>query len=344
MSTESAVRHRVLIVSPSFHGYWRCIQDAFDRRGHDTSVVLYDDYATMLDKIRLKATVELPERLPIPALREQRRQAEIRRLTNRVLRSIDGFRPDRVVVIKGDGLDERFWDALGNTPRVLWLYDDLHRHNYSIDMLRQIGPVVHYTRGETEMLQSKGVDAHFLPLAFDPHRVQPSSHRSGEIVFIGSGYANRRETLVELGRRGLPVHAWGRDFSRHWYDRARTFSWSRPPIKGSREVSLDEAYRINGEGAAAVTIHGSQEGMAMRTFEVPGMAGVQLVDRDQVAEFYEIGTEVAVWHSVDELADLAQRALTDTAWAEGIREAGRKRTLAEHTFDHRVAEVDALWA
>ncbi|MFC0293845.1 glycosyltransferase [Brachybacterium muris] len=26
-----------------------------------------------------------------------------------------------------------------------------------------------------------------------------------------------------------------------------------------------------------------------------------------------------------------------------MREAGRRRTLAEHTFDHRLEEVDSLW-
>ena len=40
----------------------------------------------------------------------------------------------------------------------------------------------------------------------------------------------------------------------------------------------------------------------------------------------------------------AERARADLAWAEGLREAGRRRTLAEHTFDHRVAVLEALWA
>ena len=141
----------------------------------------------------------------------------------------------------------------------------------------------------------------------------------------------------------MPVHAWGRDFSRHVIDRARTFSWRRPAIASSREVPLERAYQIHAEAAAAVAIHGLQNGHAMRTFEIPGMGGVQLVDRDDVDQFYEVGTEVAVWHDIDELTDLARRALHDTAWAERMREAGRRRTLAEHTFDHRLEKVDALW-
>lgn len=331
---------RLLLISPSFHGYWQSICDAFARRGYEVRTARYDAYDTATEKVRLKATVQLPERL---RLATDRQSAENRRLTDRVIATMRAVQPDKVVIIKGDALDDRFWDALGKTPRILWLYDDLHRHDYTEDFLRAVGPVVDYARSETEELQRRGVDAHFVPNAFDPHRAAPTGHRSGEIVFIGSGYDNRLETLQTLGERGLPVHAWGRDFSRHVIDRARTFSWKRPPFTSSREVPLERAYQIHAEAAAAVAIHGLQNGHAMRTFEIPGMGGVQLVDRDDVDQFYEVGTEVAVWHDVDELTDLARRALHDTAWAEGMRAAGRRRTLAEHTFDHRLEEVDELW-
>ncbi|MFC0674676.1 CgeB family protein [Brachybacterium hainanense] len=332
---------RLMIVTPSFHGYCASHAAAFARLGYDVRTVRYDAYDTVAEKLRLKATVELPERLHLGA--RARREGERRRLTDRVLAQLRSYQPDRVLVIKGDALDDRFWDALGDMPRILWLYDDLHRHDYDDEFLRAVGPVVDYARSEADMLRERGIDAHFVPNAFDPHRVAPSTRRTGEIVFIGSGYDNRRELLTGLAAQGLPVHAWGRDFSRHPVDRLRTFSWTRPPIRASREVPLERAYQIHAEGAAAVAIHGLQNGHAMRTFEIPGMGGVQLVDRDDVDQFYDIGTEVAVWHSPEELAELAARAIADPAWGDGLREAGRRRTLAEHTFDHRIAEVDALW-
>ncbi|UEJ81137.1 glycosyltransferase [Brachybacterium halotolerans subsp. kimchii] len=337
---------RLLLVSPAFHGYWHSIASAFARDGNDVTVHRYDAYDTLGDKTRLKATVELPERLAVGPLRpagSARRRAETARLTDRAIAALRETRPDRVVIIKGDGLDERFWDALGATPRILWLYDDLHRHEYTPDFLRQVGPVVEYARSEAEMLRARGVDAHFVPNAFDPHRASDTGARRPEIAFIGAGYENRRRILTGLAAQGLPVRAWGRDFSRHPLDRARTFSWSRPPLEASREVPLERAYQIHAESAAEVAVHGLQNGHAMRTFEIPGMGGVQLVDREDVAEFYDVGTEVALWHDEDELAELCRRALSDPAWARGLREAGRRRTLAEHTFDHRIREVDALW-
>ena len=167
-----------------------------------------------------------------------RRTAERAHLTDRVIARMREVRPHRVVVIKGDGLDERFWDALGDTPRILWLYDDLHRHDYTDEFLRQVGPVVDYARSETDMLRARGVDAHFVPNAFDPHRSEPTSRRTDEIVFIGSGYANRKELLTHLAEHDLPVHAWGRDFSR----RCRSRTEAVRGLSGRRRKRTDAVF------------------------------------------------------------------------------------------------------
>lgn len=341
MSGSVSAPRRMLVVSPTFHGYWRSIEDALRRLGHDVRTIRYDAYDAAADKALLKLRVELPERLrlPIPV-----RDAERRRITERVLAALAEHRPERVLVIKGDMLDGRFWDALGTTPRILWLYDDLHRHDYSVEFLRTVGPVVSYSASESAQLRDEhGADAHFLPDAFDPHRAAPSARRTREIAFVGSGYDNRFRILSTLSARGLPVHAYGRDFSRHVVDRLRTWSWRRPDLPASRDIPLEQAYRVMGEAAASVNIHGLQTGHAMRTFEIPGMGGVELVDREDVEMFYDVGTEVAVWRDVDELEDLARRALEDERWARGLRDAGRRRTLAEHTFDRRMRTVESLW-
>ncbi len=49
------------------------------------------------------------------------------------------------------------------------------------------------------------------------------------------------------------------------------------------------------------------------------------------------------WQTLEELLELCARARVDPTWAQGLREAGRRRTLAEHTFDHRVAVLEQLW-
>ncbi|WP_138442310.1 CgeB family protein [Sinomonas susongensis] len=331
----------LLLVTPAFHGYHRSIARAFAGRAYDVVTHCYDAFETFADKLRNKACFELPARFG----REESGQAEAW-ATRRALAVLREVRPDRVVVIKGDTLGAEFWQELDrrSIPRILWLYDDLARHRYTEAFLRGVGPVVTYARAEARQLSERGIASTFVPNAFDPELALPSPRRNGEVVFVGARYPNRVDLLTQLSEAGVPVRAYGRQWSHHPFDRLRTWELVRPSVPSERDIPLDRAYAVQAEAAAAVNIHGPQAGLAMRTFEVPGMGGLQLADRPDIGEFYDIGKETLVFESAAELVELATRAQRDRVWSERIREAGRRRSLAKHTFAHRVAEVDALWA
>ncbi|WP_231567577.1 CgeB family protein [Sinomonas humi] len=329
-----------MLVTPTFHGYHRSIARAFGSRGYEVMTHCYDAFESFPDKLRNKARFELPARLGFDGHAHAETWA-----TRRALAVLREAQPDRVVVIKGDTLGGEFWHHLDEhrTPRILWLYDDLRRHRFTDEFLRKVGPVVSYARAEAQQLCARGIQSTFVPNAFDPDLTSPSARRSGEIVFVGARYANRVDLLTQLGKAGLPVRAYGRQWSHHLFDRLRTWELARPSVPAERDIPLQRAYAVQAEAAAAVNIHGPQAGLAMRTFEVPGMGGLQLADRQDVGEFYDVGKEVLVFESASELVELAVRAQRDHVWSERIREAGRRRSLAHHTFAHRIAEVDALW-
>lgn len=332
---------RLLLVTPAFHGYHRSIADALRQQGYEVVTHCYDALDDFTQKFRNKAFVELPSRLGV--------NTHVRAETQATRRTLNVFRqtnPQRIVVIKGDTLGEAFWEEIQarKVPCILWLYDDLSRHRYTLEFLRNLGPVVSYARSETEMLKRHNIEASFVPNGFDPDLAQRPTRRSGEIVFVGSRYPNREALLQHLQDAGLPVRAYGRQWSHHPFDRFRTWELSRPKLPSHRDIPLATAYKVQAEAAAAINIHGLQAGVAMRTFEVPGMGGLQLADRHDISEFYDIGTEVLVFSNQEELLDLANRALLDRVWSEAIREAGRRRSLAEHTFAHRITKLDEVWA
>lgn len=332
---------QLLLVSPAFHGYHRSIAKGFATLGYDVDTYCYDLYDSWKRKIRNKAALELPEKFGV-----SRVDARERWDTERAVAALREHRPDRLIVIKGDSLGEAFWAEVSamKVPVILWLYDDLVRHSFTMDFLKEIGPVLSYAASERDDLAAAGVNAHFIPNAFDPDLAQPSANRTGEIVFVGARYPNRSEILERLVNDGVPVRAYGRQWSRHYFDRIRTWEMRRPNVPAERDIPLYEAYHLQGEAAGAINIHGLQAGLSMRTFEIPGMGGVQLIDRDDVAQFYDPGTEVLTYSTYDELRDAAERLIANPRWAEGIRSAGRKRTLAEHTFAHRAADIDRLWS
>lgn len=254
---------RLLLVSPAFHGYHRSLASAWAAQGFDVTVHTYDAYSTPAMKLRNKALLELPQKAGL-----DRTAARVAWDTDRAVAALRAARPDRVLVIKGDSLGEAFWDevdALG-VPRMLWLYDDLHRHDYSMDFLRSIGPVLSYARSEAAELAAQGVDAHYMPNGFDPDLAVPRLGRREEVVFVGSRYPNRVELLERLARAGVPVRAYGRQWSHHPVDRLRTWELRRPALPAERDIPLEEAYAVQSAAAGAINIHGLQAGHAMRTF------------------------------------------------------------------------------
>lgn len=198
---------RLFFVSPAFHGYHRSIARAWAAQGFDVTVHCYDAYATVGMKLRNKALLELPERVGV-----DRSGARMAWDTARAVAALREARPDRVLVIKGDSLGEDFWSAVTDAglPRMLWLYDDLSRHDYTREFLRGIGPVLSYARSEAAQLAADGVDAHHLPNGFDPDLALPVVPRRDELVFVGSRYPNRVELLTRLAEDGVPVRAYGR--------------------------------------------------------------------------------------------------------------------------------------
>lgn len=332
---------KLLIISPAFHGYCYSIADGFTQLGYDVTVHRYDAFDTVKDKVRNKALYELPSKVGFDGQKAAEKAA-----TTHALQVLEQVQPDKLIVIKADTLGENFWQAVEERkiPYILWLYDDLKRHRYTKDFLRQIPTVVSYARSETENFANAGINAHFVPNGYDPKLAAFPTTRVPEIVFVGSRYENRETILLALKDAGLSVRAYGRGWSHHPFDRLRTWELKRPNLPAERDIPLHEAYRVQAAAAASLNVHGLQAGLAMRTFEVPGMNGLQLIDRPDVAEFYEIGKEVLLYQSTEELIELCQHIIADPRWSDSIRAAGLKRSQAEHTFFHRAQAMDTLWA
>lgn len=331
---------KLLIISPAFHGYCHSIADGFRGLGYEVTVHRYDAFDTVKDKVRNKALYELPSKLGFDGQKAAEKAA-----TSKALEVIERVKPDKLIVIKADTLGDNFWQAVADrkVPYLLWLYDDLKRHRYTTEFLRSLPAVVSYARSEAESFAAEGINAHFVANGYDPKLAAFPTTRVPEIVFVGSRYENRETILLALKDAGLSVRAYGRGWSHHPFDRLRTWELKRPNLPAERDIPLHEAYRVQAAAAASLNVHGLQAGLAMRTFEVPGMNGLQLIDRPDVAEFYEIGKEVLLYQSTEELIELCQHIIADPRWSDSIRAAGLKRSQAEHTFFHRAQSMDALW-
>jgi spore maturation protein CgeB len=78
----------------------------------------------------------------------------------------------------------------------------------------------------------------------------------------------------------------------------------------------------------------------MRLFEATGVGAYLLTDfKDNLADLFAPGREVAVWRSVDDCLAAIGRTIGDDAARTGIARAGQARTLAQHTYRHRTQEI-----
>ncbi|MFC7361111.1 CgeB family protein [Nocardioides astragali] len=331
---------RILLVAPAFHGYGDSIAGALRRVGHEVSVHPYDLNATTGDKLRSKVLHELPSRLG-STLGEQ---ARMRTLTARAVAAVRASRPDVIVTVKGDVLGTHYWEAVdaSGAHQLLWLYDELSRMEFDDEILISRPSIVSYSPHDVAELSRRRLRAAHVLDAFD-HTVTFTPIRSNELVFVGARYADRERILTTLHRAGVPVRAYGRDWSSHPIDRLRTWRLRSPQVPSARDVPRGTAYGITAGAVAALNSHTDQDGFTMRTYEIPGSGGLQLIDRPDVDQIYAPGEEVLVFASDEELVELSRRACADRAWATQIAERGQRRTLAEHTFDHRVPVLEAAW-
>lgn len=330
----------MLVISPAFHGYWRSIERALESTGHEVATHVYDSFVSPLEKLRNKVLYELPDRLG----RDEGARRFAHDATLAAVAAVRMHKPDVVLAVKSDVFEAALWDEVdqAGARTVLWLYDELRRTRHEPDALRRFHAVASYSRDDVRSLSEGGLNAHHVALAFDPAYQRPPIH-SDEVVFVGARYAGRERLLEQLHGSGVPVRAFGRDWSHRPFDRVRTWQWKRPDVPWGAELSHSECCARMAGGLATLNVHGDQDGFTMRTFEAAGVGGLQLIDRSDVTEFYDDGTEVLSFSSADEIVEFVDRARSDRAWADAIREAGRKRTLAEHTFEHRAKQLVALW-
>ena len=168
-----------------------------------------------------------------------------------------------------------------------------------------------YSALDNATFSRQGSDSRYLPLAFDHRLVRASqgSPPAASVSFVGARYPNRERVLETSSRAGVPVRAYGRDWSGHPVDRLRTWRLRRPDVPGEPRPrsrrGLRRDGRVDGNPQPARRpgrLHDAHLRGRRRRRRCSS------IDRTDVGGLYEPGHEVLTWTDAEELVDLCQRA------------------------------------
>ena len=253
-----------------------------------------------------------------------------------------------VLTLRSERTQVVFWDV--DAPATL----DRMRENPS-DPFRALVPrydlVLPYGGGDTVIGAYEALDARrCVPVynALDPethHPVSPSPDFAGDLCFLGNRLPDREARVEEFFLKpaaALPDKRFVLGGS-GWGDKALPAN-----IAYLGHVYTADHNAFNVSALAVLNIH--RESMARyghspatRVFEAAGAGACLITDAFVGVEaFLEPDAEVLVAASGGEVASHLERLDRDRA--RSIGQAARRRVLAAHTYAHRAAEVEALFA
>lgn len=237
----------------------------------------------------------------------------------------------------------------GRVPTINWFADDHWRFDR---FTRHYAPAFDWsvTTDEDSLPRYRGIGVERVILsqwACNRHaysRVTDAIEH--QVTFVGQSYGDRPAVIGRVVEAGFPVECWGRGWPAGKIDHegmVRVFASSRINVNLSSSFRPEVTLRMRlGALLRRVPLDTAERPSQIkgRTFEVPGCGGFLLTDRVPHLERYlEPGREIGVYEDADDLVEQVRYWLEHEDERAAVAEAGYRRVLAEHTYDHRFAAI-----
>jgi len=234
-----------------------------------------------------------------------------------------------------------------------WVVEQLRRHAFVVGQLATAIPseielarynlIISSIPTIVSQAAASGTTSAYLPLAFEPRLAQDIMpvERIVPASFVGSfsdRYSDRVDILEAVAERA-PLSIWTIDSAR-----LPEMSILRSRIRGA--AFGRQMYEILNQSIVTLNTHGIVSGSAannLRLFEATGMGTLLITDaRDNLGDLFDPGTEVVTYSRPEEAAEATAYYVDHPKEAAQIAEAGRHRTLREHTWADRMARTIEL--
>jgi len=190
--------------------------------------------------------------------------------------------------------------------------------------------------------QNMGLPSEYLRLCFDPRILETAAVRDSTpqipVSFVGglSHVHHEGTTLLEKLVKSLPLSIWGygienvpKDSPLHAAHRGPAWALEMYRILASSKVALNRHIDVSGPFANN-----------LRLYEATGVGTCLVTDaRENLGELFAPDREVVSFQNAEECVEKCQYLLNHEGERAAIARAGQERTLAEHTYGHRMAEL-----
>jgi spore maturation protein CgeB len=253
-------------------------------------------------------------------------------LNRKLLEVVEEYRPDVMLTVQM--FFELWLETLdlirsrGDVATISWATDDSWKYRevsrfigHSYDAMTTtydyVIPRYHEDGIEQVLLTQWAVSSEWLSSPL------PAGECRYAVSFVGAAHGDRPDVVRRLQAQGIEVVCFG-----HGWPRGSVAAEEIPRIMRESIISLNFP---NSKGADQIKA---------RTFEVPGAGGFLLTGNTQGLErFYMPGAEIATFDDFDGLVQAIRHFLAHPEERDRTAHAGHRRTRAEHTYEHRMAQV-----
>lgn len=196
------------------------------------------------------------------------------------------------------------------------------------------------------------VRAIYQPWGFNPDIYRPVSvERTIDVSFVGQRYGRRESTITRLAADGFPVEVWGGK-----WPRGRLPATEIAPVFSSSKVNLNfsessagplgrRGIRFKGwfpiDQALARLSPGPRQ-LKARVFEIAACGAFQITGpAEGLGDFFDLGNELVIADSYDELRDAVAHYLRHDEEREAIARRAYERCVASYAYPKIFADVFA---
>ena len=251
-----------------------------------------------------------------------------------LIRVVDKFKPNYLLVIKGENLIPRTLEAISHQGTVTinwypdwWIaWDWLEDHAPAYDWFFSACKDTH------QKLKTIGVNSHYLALAGFPARSKPVQ-KIYPVSFSGE-HSHIRETYFRA-IQDLGLHIWGY----HGWQHSSLSHLAHGP------VSVATAHRIISQSHLTVNLlaqtgRNRPNGINVRTFETTSLGTCLLVKNyPLLKQYFKLGKEIITFTTSQDLRRQVKYYLNHPRERQTIALAGFRRTQKDHTFIHRLQHM-----